>query len=136
VVYPSEDSTINGFWYIGSPYSKYPAGLDAAFDAVVMARGRLVLAGIPCFSPIIHAHPVAKACGIDPYDHAIWLPAERPMLDASSGLIVAMLEGWPESFGLNQEIGIFKSEGKPIVYWDPELPPPVDQLKDTIHVTY
>jgi hypothetical protein len=121
---------MSGFWFLGSPYSKYPHGIDAAFDAVVAARGKLILAGIPCFSPIIHSHPVAKACGIDPYDHAIWLPAERPMLDAARGLIVAMMEGWRESFGLHEEIAIFESSGKPIVYWDPELPVPLDQLTD------
>ena len=88
---------MKGFWYLGSPYSKYPGGLDAAFDAVVTARGLLVRAGVPCFSPIIHSHMVARLCGIDPLDHSIWLPSERPMLDAACGLIVLKIAGWKES---------------------------------------
>jgi len=119
---------MTGFWFLGSPYSKYPGGIDAAFDAVVQARGKLVRAGVTAFSPIIHSHPVAKACGIDPHDHSIWLPSERPMLDAACGLIVAMLDGWPNSVGLGEEIRLFRIAGKPIVYWDPELAVPLDQL--------
>lgn len=112
-----------GYWYLGGPYSKYPDGIDSAFDRVVEARGLLVRAGIPAFSPIVHSHPVARKCGIDPHDHSIWLPAERPMLDAATGLIVLMLESWEISYGLAQEIELFRSAGKPIVYMAPGVVP-------------
>jgi hypothetical protein len=97
--------------------------LDAAFDEVVRARGLLVLAGIPCFSPIIHSHPVAKLCDIDPHDHAIWLPAERPMLDSARGLIILKLETWKISFGLSEERKIFRRAGKQIVEMVPGIIP-------------
>ena len=112
-----------GFWYLGSPYSLYPDGIDAAFDAVVQARGLLIRAGIQCFSPIIHSHTVAKACGIDSLDHSIWLPAERPILDAATGLIVLKLAGWEASFGLTWERSLFAERGLPIVGMEPgEVP--------------
>jgi len=115
---------MTGFYYIGSPYSQYLHGLDAAYDAAVQARGLLIKAGVPCFSPIVHSHPVAKARGIDPCDHAIWLLAERPMLDAAMGLIVLKLDGWAESFGVREERKLFVAAGKPIVFMEPGTVPP------------
>lgn len=47
----------------------------------------LIRAGVPVFSPIVHSHPVADVCGIDPLSHEIWLPAEAPMRYAAKGVI-------------------------------------------------
>lgn len=107
------------YWYLGSPYSKYPGGLFNAYVHCLKARGRLIKASISCFSPIIHSHQVASCCGIDPLDHSIWLPAERPMLDAACGLIILGIEGWDVSFGLSEERKAFAAAGKPEVFMDP-----------------
>lgn len=111
------------FWYLATPYSKYPHGLDAAFRIAVQARGLLLKAGIPCFSPIIHSHPVAMECGIDPHDHKIWLPAESPILACASGLIMLRTESWEISYGMNAERIVFESSGRPVVYMDPGVVP-------------
>lgn len=111
------------FWYLASPYSKYPFGLNAAFEAVCQARGLLVKAKIPCFSPIIHCHPVAMICNIDPLDYKIWLLSEEPILRAAKGLIVLKLESWEISYGIGVEMGVFRSEKKPIVYMTPSIVP-------------
>jgi hypothetical protein len=117
------------YWYLGSPYSKYPSGLEAAFEAACRARGLLVLAGISCFSPIVHSHQVAKFCGIDPHAHDIWLPTERPMMKKAKGLIVLRLVCWETSYGLGIEIKAFRKARKPIVYMDPGVVP--DELWST-----
>lgn len=111
------------FWYLASPYSKYPQGLNAAFEAVCQARGLLVKAKIPCFSPIIHSHSVAMICNIDPSDYKIWLPAEEPILRAAKGLIVLMLNTWNVSYGIGVEMDIFKNENKPIIFMTPGTVP-------------
>jgi Domain of unknown function (DUF1937) len=111
------------FWYLASPYSKYPFGIEAAFDAVVQARGLLIRANIPCFSPIIHSHPVAKACGLDPYNHSIWLSSEAPMLHAAKGLIVLKLVSWETSCGIHKEVEAFQAAGKTIIYMNPGFIP-------------
>ena len=112
------------FYYLATPYSKYPHGLDAAFRLAVEARGLLLRCGVAVFSPIIHSHPVAMQCGLDPLDHAIWLPAERPILDCASGLIMLMAESWLVSFGMHQEREVFEAARKPIIYMKPgEVPP-------------
>jgi Domain of unknown function (DUF1937) len=108
-----------GYWYIGGPYSKYPDGLDAAFDEVCRIAGWFAQAGFPVYSPIAHCHPIAKASGLNPHDHKIWLPFCEPVMTGSKGLIVAKMATWDESFGLQQEIVYFNSARKPIRYLDP-----------------
>lgn len=112
------------FWYLGTPYSKYPQGIEAAFWFAVRMRGRLVQAGVPVFSPIIHSHPVAVQCGLDPFDRAIWLPSEEPIMRAAGGLLVVRAEGWEQSKGLRYEQNYFITCKKPIVFMDLEEPLP------------
>jgi hypothetical protein len=107
------------YWYVGSPYSKYPAGRAAAHADVCRETGRLIQEGIPVYSPIAHTHPIAEFAGMDPLDHNIWLPADRPMMDAACGLIVLKLAGWEESYGLAEEIKVFTQARKPVLYMDP-----------------
>lgn len=110
------------YWYLGSPYSKYLAGLEAAHRDVCREVARLIQAGIPVYSPIAHAHPVAVYGEVDPLDHKIWLPVDRPMMDAAHGLIVLKLDGWQESYGLKYEINVFEAARKLVLYMEPGQP--------------
>lgn len=112
-----------GFFYLGSPYSKYPDGIEAAFRVVCAEAGRLIAAGIPIFSPIAHTHPITILTGMDPYAHDIWIPADRPLMDAACGLIILRMESWEDSKGLQIEEEIFRGAGKPVVYMDPGIIP-------------
>lgn len=107
-----------GFWYLATVYSKHPGGLDEAFRMAARTAALLIRAGARVYSPIAHTHPVAIEGGIDPYDHGIWLPADKPFVDAARGLIVLRTPGWLDSKGIAWEIGEFKEAGKPIVYMD------------------
>ena len=111
------------YWYLASPYSKYPYGLSSAHLHACRACVLLITAGIPVFSPIAHSHPIAMTGGLDPLDHDIWLPADKPMVEAAGGLIVLKLEGWSRSIGVAEEIEGFAEMNKPIVYMEPgEVP--------------
>ena len=116
------------YWYLGSPYSKYAAGLDEAHRVACKEAALLVAAGIPVYSPIAHTHPVAIHGDLDPLDHTIWLPADRPLMDAAFGLIVLMLDGWQDSVGLRYEVEVFTRAGKTIVYMAPGLIPAAVKL--------
>jgi hypothetical protein len=107
------------YWYLGSPYSKYPDGVEAAFQAVCREAGRLIRAGVPVYSPIAHTHPIAVYSQMDVYDHSIWLPADRPMMEAACGLIILRMASWEVSVGLQHEIVFFKNAGKPVSFMDP-----------------
>ena len=111
-------SWTGGFYYLGTPYSKYPYGTEAAFETAAAIAGELLKQAVPIFSPIAHSHPLAQYGNIDPLDHKIWLPADRPMMDAAAGLIVAKMEGWRESYGLTHEIEVFTAARKPVLYLD------------------
>lgn len=110
-------------FYLASPYSRYPHGLEAAFNVALDASALLIRHGVPVFSPIAHTHPIAIRSGIDPHDHKIWLPAERPIMDCASGLIMLRAESWEISYGMNVEREAFAVAGKPIVWMDPGVLP-------------
>lgn len=107
------------YWYLGSPYSKYPLGLEAAFNDICFIAGKFAQEGIPVYSPIAHTHPIAHRAGINPFDHSIWLPFDHPMMVAAGGLIVVKMVTWDQSYGLQKEIEYFQSEAKPVRYLDP-----------------
>lgn len=112
-----------GFWYLGSPYAKYPRGLLLAHATVCKEAGRLIRAGVPVYSPIANSHPIARYCGMDPRDHAIWLPVDEPMMAAACGLIVLKMAGWAASVGLLYETNYFAERDRPIVYMTPGTVP-------------
>ncbi len=118
------------FWYLGSPYAKYPgnrwwhrwsrrARLNSAFKAVCIEAGELIKAKIPIYSPIAHIHSVARFTHMDPLDHAIWLPADKPLMQAAYGLIVLKLPSWQISYGLEREIEFFAEMKRPVIYMTP-----------------
>ena len=111
-------------WYLATPYSKYPGGIEAAYQIALRQTGLLIRAGVPVFSPIAHTHPIAIACGIDPFDHTIWLPADEPMMAAATGLIMLRAESWEQSYGMGEELKAFQAAGKPVVWMDPDVLPP------------
>jgi hypothetical protein len=111
---------INGFWYLGSPYSKFPGGMDEASREVSRLAGEMILAGIPVFAPISHSHAIAEASRIDPASHTIWLPADQPFIDKAHGMVVAMMEGWRDSIGVKHEMDCFRMTERPILFLDPE----------------
>jgi len=108
---------IDGFWYVGTPYSRFPDGIERAFRAACISVAELIRAGVSVFSPIAHSHPVAFYGKIDPRDHDIWLPADAPLMKAAGGLIVVTLPTWRDSVGLMHEIKVFEAAEKPVVYW-------------------
>jgi len=109
-----------GYWYLGSPYSKHPDGLETAFVDICKVAAQFAVDGIPAYSPIAHTHPIAMIGEVDPHDHSIWLPFDGPLMTAARGLVVVMMPSWQDSFGLQHEIEYFKSVGKPILYMDPD----------------
>lgn len=108
-----------GYWYLATPYSKYPRGLEEAFQEACRQSAVLIKAGIRAYSPIAHTHPIAVAGGMDPLDHGIWLPADRPFMDGAQGLIVCKMDGWSASYGIGEEVKVFVAAGKPVIYMEP-----------------
>lgn len=106
------------YWYLATPYSKYPLGIEAAYQLAIETRGWLIKNGVRVFSPIVHSHPVAMQCDMDPHDHSIWLPAEEPMRRCASGLILLRAASWEISVGMAAERDEFLRLLKPVVEMD------------------
>jgi hypothetical protein len=105
--------------YLATPYSKYLPGIDAAFVHAAEIAARLLKQGVRVYSPIAHTHPLAMHGHIDPLDHKIWLPFDEAMMDAADCLIVARMNGWEESYGVQHEIEFFSRDSKPVIHIDP-----------------
>jgi hypothetical protein len=113
-------TSFNGYLaYLATPYSKYPAGIEAAFRDAAALTGRLLVSGLRVYSPIAHTHPVAIYSGLDPFDHKIWLPFDEAMMRAADVLVVAHMDGWEESYGIAHEIKFFADARKPIYDLNP-----------------
>lgn len=111
-----------GFWYLASPYSKYADGIERAWRDICVVAGKLIAAKVPVYCPIAHTHPIAVYSYMDPLKHDIWLPADEPMMRAADGLLVCMMPGWQESYGIGLERAEFERLGKPAYFLTyPEL---------------
>jgi hypothetical protein len=109
-----------GLAYLATPYSHYPAGIERAWIDACELAARLLTAGLKLYSPIAHTHPLAIHGGLDPLDLEIWLPFDEAMMAKADVLIVAHMDGWQQSRGIQHEISVFRAAGKPIWDLDPE----------------
>ena len=114
---------IASFYYLATPYSKYPAGKETAVLHAAEAASLCFQSGILVFSPIAHTHVIAEAGGL-PGDFRQWAEFDKTMISASSGMIVVKMDGWDESEGILAEIEICRSLNKPIYYMNPDGPVP------------
>jgi hypothetical protein len=108
-----------GLIYLASPYSKYPLGLEKAFQHVSAIAGAMLKRGALVYSPIAHTHPIAKFAHIDPYALDVWLPFDEAIMNVCDTLVIATMRGWPESKGIAHEIEFFRTQAKPIYLMDP-----------------
>lgn len=106
-------------YYLATPYSKYPQGLEAAYEEACRLSGEFVRAKKAVYCPIAHTHGIAKHGKLDPYDTG-WYLFDEPEILLSGGLVVAMMEGFEVSRGVNQEIVYAKSLGLPLYTLDPK----------------
>lgn len=103
-----------GYYYLATPYSKWTHGIHDANIVAQKMAGELIKVGVPVYSPIAHTHGIALAANIDPFSHAIFMPADKPLFEGAFGLLIADLNGWRESKGVAIEIGWAKELKKPI----------------------
>jgi len=105
--------------YMATPYTKYYAGQENAANDAAKICAKLLVAGVPVYSPIVYTHQVAIHGCVDPLDHKIWLPFDQPFMDACECLLVIKMPGWDASYGIAHEIKDFTTKRKDILYLDP-----------------
>lgn len=105
--------------YLASPYTLYPDGIEIAFREAARITGELLLAGVECYSPIAHCHPLSLYANIDALDRDFWLRYQEAFMSRCDVLIVAQMKGWKESHGINHEIRFFLERKRVIFMLDP-----------------
>jgi hypothetical protein len=108
-----------GFWYLASPYSKYPGGMRNAYIRVAGVAAKLIKQGIHVYCPITHTHPMSTHGDISMTDYDTWLALDEQFIGPAKGIIVATLISWETSYGVAWEVGKFREQGKPVFHVDP-----------------
>jgi hypothetical protein len=115
---------MTGFWYLATPYSRYPYGTEAAFRGAVDAAAICIRSGVMVFSPIAHSHPIAVSGQIAGHFEQ-WAELDEAMIRASNGMIVVEMEGWKDSAGIKAEIDLCHCFGKAVYFMSPNGPAPL-----------
>jgi len=98
-------------WYLGTPYTNFEYGLDAAFVGASKIAAALIRQGVNVYCPIVHSHPIAAHGEMDAIDHDMWMGIDAAFMERCDGMIVGMMPGWMRSKGVNFEIDWFENEG-------------------------
>lgn len=104
---------VDGYWYLATPYSKHPGGIERAFEDASKAAGILLSRGVSVYCPIAHTHPIAIHGDLDPYSHEIFLPLDEKMMRHAYGILVVEMPTWEISFGIAHEIEWFDARSMP-----------------------
>jgi hypothetical protein len=108
------------FIYLATPYTKYYLGQENAANDAAKVVAKLLSHKVYVYSPIVHTHQVAIHGNLDLKDHSIWLPFDQPFLDAADLLLVCMMPGWKESYGVKFEMDDFKAKKKTMIFLNPD----------------
>lgn len=105
------------YFYLASPYTKYPYGRRAAHDNICKYTAWLLEHGVFVFSPIVNSHHVCEYVSKENMlSHDFWLNVDFKYIKNSRGLIVVKMEGWQDSFGIGEEIKYANELGLPVIY--------------------
>ena len=114
--------TIPGLIYLASPYTKYPTGREAAFQEASRLTAVMLEHDFNVFGPITYSHPLTpflRARTVD-QEHEFWMRIDREIFRKCDAIVVAMMEGWPSSKGVTEEIAWFRWANRPVWFLDPE----------------
>lgn len=128
---------MSGYWYLATPYALYPNGKQAAYEEARDQAAKLLLSGLPVYSPIVHNHPLSllpEMHGKDG-DFNFWVRVvDQPLMEGAAGLLVCMMEGWQTSKGITYEMKVFSRHRKPIYFYHPSIIPTLPILDRSLEV--
>lgn len=103
--------------YLASPYSHVdPAVKQQRYEEVCKKAAQLMSAGYLVFCPIAHSHPIETLGMPDIKSGDWWLRQDFALLKHCDKMIVYMMDGWGESYGVKKEIEFASRNGIPIEF--------------------
>ncbi len=93
---------MNGFWYMGSPYSRYAHGPAQAANHAIYHAGLLVERGVNIFTPVGHSYLLERTTG-GRVTWKRWMELDFAILRGACGFIRLELPGWEQSKGMALE---------------------------------
>lgn len=108
--------------YLASPYSHQNKDVEISrYLEISTIAANLMKNGFVIFSPIVHCHPIAIFHSL-PTDFKYWENYLKVFIRKSDEVIVAMMDGWRKSKGVQEEIRLAIEIGVPASYltWDGE----------------
>lgn len=109
----------NGVYYLASPYSHDdPMVKRERYLAVVGIASVLTKMGYVLIEPIGTSHPMAELFTLDT-GWEYWSRRDHLLIERCDGLIVAMMNGWQDSRGVQAEIKKANELEMPIYYINP-----------------
>lgn len=95
--------------YLASPYSHQSfAEVENRFALTEQCTYELMKRGLPVFSPIVHCHQIATDYNL-PTDAKFWEKYNMQFLRKADAIYVLKIDGWDESKGVAQEMGVAKA---------------------------
>lgn len=120
-------------YYFASPYSHAnPLVKIVRYEMTVYLSSSLTKKGFRLLEPIAMCHDQAGKYGL-PTGYSFWQTRDRGFIDVCDAVIVAKLQGWRESEGVQDEIEHALSTGKPVHYLDPSEFITVEMFQDMSH---
>lgn len=118
-----------GLYYFAHPYScmrdgeQIGAGVEANFRICNYRAGELVKRGYNIFSPISQSHPIQKAhpdlakmCGTE--EGKLWYALDNEFIERTDFDGIILAPNWESSTGCVNERKLFRSQGKPVLFYD------------------
>lgn len=111
--------TAKPVYYMASPYTAYPEGIEEAFHLACAVAGAFIQRGMIVFSPIAHSHPLVELGGVE-NTHEVWMEQDLHILAKCDALLAIKAPGWENSKGMKMEIEEAGRLGIPVIYYDLE----------------
>lgn len=104
-------------WYLATPYTHPERAVMVRRAETAHELSGLLQAkyDVVAWSPIAYYHAIALRHGMRT-DHEYWLEIDAAYIRAFRRVMVAQMQGWRESRGVQWEIEFAKREGLPLEY--------------------
>lgn len=104
--------------YLASPYT-HPSH-EVMAQRYILTLGlttRLLLDGLPVFSPIVYGHQMASSLG---HSFEAWQHINDAMIHAASDFAIFRLPGWEQSRGIAHEVDLWRriKRSEPKIFYE------------------